>query len=71
MIKRVRTTPAQHFRQMRVAYVVLALSLFATGLVYFRVRSTVATRDRARFDRILGEERGRRGATDFPITSMK
>ncbi len=47
----------QHVGRMRVAYVVLALSLATTALVYSRVRSNVATREHARFDRAVQNEK--------------
>jgi len=42
---------------MRVAYVVLVLSLIPTAVVYYRVRATVASRGRARFERLVEVER--------------
>ena len=42
---------------MRVAYVVLGASLIPTAVVYFRVRANVETRERARFERVVREER--------------
>jgi PAS domain S-box-containing protein len=42
---------------MQVAYLVLALSLIPTAVVYFRVRDNVETRERTRFERIVREQR--------------
>ena len=42
---------------MRVAYVVLALSLATTALVYYRVRINVDNRERARFERSVQNQK--------------
>src|SRR5579863_3064473 len=46
----------QHVARLKVAYLVLILSLIPTVVVYFRVRINVENRDRARFDRIVREK---------------
>ena len=46
----------RHFRQMRVAYAVLILSLVPAAIVYYRVRVSVETRARVRFDRIIHDK---------------
>ena len=46
----------RHFLGSWVAYLVLALSLVPTAVVYYRVRINVEARDRTRFDRIVGEQ---------------
>ncbi len=56
-MERVLTSLRQHVRRMRVAYVVLALSLIPTAVVYYRVRANVESRDRTRFDRLVREQR--------------
>jgi PAS domain S-box-containing protein len=42
---------------MQVAYLVLALSLIPTAVVYFRVRDNVESRERTRFERMVREQR--------------
>ncbi len=42
---------------MQVAYLVLALSLIPTAVVYFRVLDNVEIRERTRFDRLVREQR--------------
>jgi PAS domain S-box-containing protein len=46
----------EHFRRMRVAYVVLALSLVPATVVYYRVRATVLARERTHFERLAQEK---------------
>jgi len=41
---------------MWLAYLVLALSLVPTAVVYFRVQINVEARDQTRFDRVVREE---------------
>src|SRR4051812_32352558 len=41
---------------MRIAYLVLGLSLVPTGFIYSRVRANVEARNQARFDRIIKEQ---------------
>src|SRR5258708_7102202 len=45
----------QHFVRMRMAYVVLILSLIPTALVYYRVRVNVEARDQVRFEQMTHE----------------
>src|SRR5580692_9617525 len=47
----------QHVRRMRIAYLVLALSLATTALVYYRVRINVDNREHARFERAVQAEK--------------
>src|SRR5581483_847562 len=56
-MKRVLSPLRQHVRGMLAAYVVLGLSLIPAAVVYFRVRANVETRERARFEREVREER--------------
>src|SRR5579859_2881445 len=46
----------RHFHRMRVAYVVLALSLIPAAVVYFRVRASVAARERNQFERLAEQK---------------
>ncbi|MDB6065248.1 MAG: multi-sensor hybrid histidine kinase [Pedosphaera sp.] len=55
-MKRVLTSLHQHLLKMRVAYLVLAVSLVPAGVVYYRVRENVQTHDLARFDRVIKEQ---------------
>jgi len=43
----------KHLIQMRIAYLVLALSLVPSGLIYYRVRKNVEARNQARLDRVV------------------
>ena len=52
---RVLTSLAQHVKRLRLAYIVLALSLIPTAVVYYRVKENVETRDRTRFERLAKE----------------
>ncbi len=45
-----------HFRRMRLAYAVLALSLVPAAVVYFRVRATVTNRERNQFERLAKQK---------------
>src|SRR5882724_648947 len=47
----------QHIRQMRVAYLVLGLSLVATAIVHNRVLVNVEAREQGRFERAVREEK--------------
>ncbi len=60
-------TLRQHVTRLRVAYLVLILSLIPTVVVYFRVRINVDNRDRARFDRIV---RGQQAAVEQRVTRV-
>ena len=46
----------EHFRRMRVAYMVLALSLVPAAVVYYRVRANVMTREQTHFDRLAKQK---------------
>ncbi|MDB6022321.1 MAG: multi-sensor hybrid histidine kinase [Pedosphaera sp.] len=56
-MKRMLTSVSQHLARLRLAYVVLALSLIPTAVVYYRVKANVEARDRARFERLVEEGR--------------
>jgi PAS domain S-box-containing protein len=43
----------QNVHRMRMAYLVLLLSLVPTGLAYYRVRISVENHDRSRFERVV------------------
>src|ERR1700753_408584 len=51
------TSLARHFARLRLAYLVLVLSLIPTVIVYYRVKTNVETREQARFDRLVHEAR--------------
>src|SRR5690349_1942924 len=57
-MKWVLSSLPRHFARMRLAYVVLALSLIPTAVVYYRVKANVEARDRTRFERLVTEGRG-------------
>jgi PAS domain S-box-containing protein len=48
----------KHFMQIRIAYLVLGLSLVPAGLIYYRVRVNVEAKDRARFEQVVREQQG-------------
>jgi PAS domain S-box-containing protein len=48
-----RSSLRMHFRRTAAAYLVLAISLVPTGVVYFRAAHNVKERDRARFDEMI------------------
>ncbi|MDB6111155.1 MAG: multi-sensor hybrid histidine kinase [Pedosphaera sp.] len=55
-MKEVFSNLRKHFIRMRIAYLVLALSLVPTGFIYYRVKTNVEGRNQARFDRIVQEQ---------------
>lgn len=55
MIRTLSLLP-EHFRRLWLPYLVLALSLVPTAVVYYRVRVNVEARDQIRFDRVVREQ---------------
>ena len=54
LMKSAKASRKGHLRTMGVAYLVLALSLVPTAVVYYRVRANVETHAQARFERAAG-----------------